>query len=279
MDRMGLGQEPGHHDVVEAPHMPPMQETVQHTQNTGFIVATELVDLPSKGLFYDEGHPLHNAETIEIKHLTTKEEDILTNQSFLKNGTAIDRMLQSIIVDRRIKVKDLFVGDKNALIVASRIYGYGPDYETKFACPSCGTSQNTTFNLEEMEHTDFEANQLEYDVIPDYEAKTLLLEIPRTNTKLELRLIKEEKVDPKKKNVNNVSYYYKKIIKSVNGISDPKYILDYINSMAAVDSRYLRSVYYKIVPGVDFTVDFECAECYENVEVEVPLNAEFFWPK
>ena len=275
MDRMGLTQDQPSHDAVEAPNMPPMQQN----QETGFIVATELVDLPSKGLFYDEGHPLHNETTIEIKHMTTKEEDILTNQSFLKNGTAIDRMLQSIIVDNRIRVKDLFVGDKNALLVASRIYGYGSGYDTKFTCPSCGTTQATTFNLEDIEHVDFEQNQVEYEVEPDYESKTLFLTIPRNNTKLELRLVKEEKADPKKKNNTSVSYYYKKIIKSVNGNPNPKYISDYINSMAAVDSRYLRNIYSKIVPGVDFMLDFECTNCGYHGEVEVPLNAEFFWPK
>ena len=91
--------------------------------------------------------------------------------------------------------------------------------------------------------------------------------------------MKEDKVDPKKKNINNISHYYKKIIKSVNGNSDPKYILSYINSMAAIDSRYLRSVYYKIIPGIDFSVDFECIHCGHETQVEVPLNAEFFWPE
>lgn len=276
MDRMGLGQEQASRDVVDVPNTPPMEQPTQ--QETGFIVATELVDLPTKGLFYDEGHPLHNQETIEIKHLTTKEEDILTNQSFLKNGTAIDRMLQSILIDKRVKVKDLFVGDKNALIVASRIYGYGPDYDTKFSCPSCGTAQQTTFDLHEMQHVDFQENQQEYEVVCDYETKSLFLNIPRTNTKLELRLIKEDKANVKNKNNNNISHYYKKIIKSVNGNSDPRYILSYINSMTALDSRFLRNVYYKIVPGVDFSVDFECSNCGYQSQVEVPLNAEFFWP-
>ena len=277
MDRMGVGHDQVPRDAIDVPNTPPMQETPH--QQTGFIVATELVDLPTKGLFYDEGHPLYMQETIEIKHLTTKEEDILTNQSFLKNGTAIDRMLQSIIVDKRIKVKDLFVGDKNALVVASRIYGYGSDYTTKYACPSCGTVQQTSFNLQEMEHIDFETNQSEYDVTCDYETKSLFLTVPRSGVNLELRLIKEEKINPKNKNKNNnISQYYKKIIKSVNGNSDPKYILSYIDSMAAIDSRFLRGVYYKIVPGVDFSLGFECNNCGYESEVEVPLNAEFFWP-
>lgn len=275
MDRMGFSQDQPTHDAVETPNMPPMQQN----QENGFIIATELVDLPSKGLFYDEGHPLYNETTIEIKHMTTKEEDILTNKSFLKNGTAIDRMLQSVIVDKRIKVRDLFVGDKNALLVASRIYGYGSDYNTKFTCPSCNTPQTTIFDLEDMQHIDFEQNQVEYEVEPDYEAKTLLLTIPRSKVKLELRLVKEEKIEPKKKNTGGISYYYKKIIKSVNGNNNPKYISDYINSMAAVDSRYLRKVYSKIVPGVDFLLNFECENCDYTGEVEVPLSAEFFWPK
>ena len=277
MDRMGLSHDQNVHDSVEMPTMPPMRQT--ESQDNGFIVATELVDLPSKGLFYDENHPLHHKTTIEIKHMTTKEEDILTNQSFLKNGSAIDRMLQSVILDKKVRVKDLYVGDKNALLVASRIYGYGADYDAKFSCPACGTTQKANFNLEEIEHIDFEQNQIEYDVEVDYESATLFLVITRSKAKLELRLIKEEKSDPKAKNRNSISYFYKKIIKSVNGNNNPKYIADYINSMAAVDSRYLRNVYSKIVPGVNFVVEHTCQACYENVEVEVPLTAEFFWPK
>ena len=93
-----------------------------------FVTPTTFVDLPSKGRFYGEAHPLHQSDTIEIRHMTAKEEDILTSEALLKKGIAVDRMLQSVVVDKRIKVRDLLVGDKNAMIIASRITGFGPQY-------------------------------------------------------------------------------------------------------------------------------------------------------
>ena len=102
-----------------------------------FVVPEELVDLPSKGLLYKKGHPLKNKDVLSIKQMTTKEEDILTNQNFLKKGIAIDRMLESIILDKSLKVDELLICDKNALVMNARISGYGSDYESLLICPKC----------------------------------------------------------------------------------------------------------------------------------------------
>jgi hypothetical protein len=271
VDRMGLSADPDNNANLQSEVTPPTTQAMQ------FIVPTELVDLPTKGLFYDEGHPLHNATTVEIKHMTTKEEDILTNQSYIKNGTVLDRLLQSVIVDKSIKVKDLYIGDKNAILVASRVFGYGPDYKANVTCPACKHNGNHTFDLQDLEHTSFEENLEKYNGTSDYEKKSLFLTVPRTKANLELRLLKS---DPglNTKKTNTIVDLYKKIIKSVNGVSDPEYINGYINSMAAVDSRYLRSIYSKIVPNIDFSTEYECDECGTVSNLEVPLNAEFFWP-
>lgn len=257
----------------------------QQTNNLEFIVPTEIVELPSRGLFYDEGHPLHHQSTIEIKHMTTKEEDILTNESYIKDGSVVDRLLRSLIVDRNINVNDLLVGDKNAMTVAARVYGYGTDYNTKFNCPSCGATQNTEFDLSEMENIDFEAGAQEFDASYNYDSKSIDFLIPRTKTKLELRLLKEETKEQKKhknkkaKKSKLISSFFERIIRSVNGNTDPTYVKSYIQSMSALDSRYLRSAYQKMVPNVDMSCDFECSECGYEGQVEVPLRAEFFWPK
>ena len=89
---------------------------------------TEVVDLPSKGLLYSEDSPLKSG-TIEMKYMTAKEEDILTNQNFIEKGIVIDKLLQALIVDKKINYNELLIGDKNALLVAARILGYGADYE------------------------------------------------------------------------------------------------------------------------------------------------------
>ena len=96
-----------------------------------FKFPTETVDLPSKGYFYVDGHPLSSGK-VEVKYMTAKEEDILTSQNLIQQGTVIDTLLQSLIVDKTINIHDLLIGDKNAIMVAARILGYGKDYEFEY---------------------------------------------------------------------------------------------------------------------------------------------------
>ena len=109
---------------------------------------TEMVDLPSKGHFYVDGHPLSSGK-VEVKYMTAKEEDILTSRSLLKQGVAIDRVLQSIVIDPRIDVSSLLVGDRNAIVVSCRVSGYGNEYTTSITCPSCEAKNDYTFDLNE----------------------------------------------------------------------------------------------------------------------------------
>ena len=132
----------------------PTPPTSQASDLFAFINPTEFVDLPSKGLFYPEGHPLHNQAVIEIKHMTAKEEDILTSEALLRNELAIDRLLESVIVDKSIKVGDLLLGDKNAVLIATRITGFGSFYDVTANCPSCSKSSEYTFDLNDLKPQD-----------------------------------------------------------------------------------------------------------------------------
>ena len=95
-----------------------------------FNLPTETIELPSKGLLYPEGHPLSNG-TIEIKYMTAKEEDILTNQNYIQNGTVLDKLLKSLIITE-FDYNDLVIGDKNAVMIAARILGYGAEYKFQY---------------------------------------------------------------------------------------------------------------------------------------------------
>ncbi len=88
---------------------------------------TEIVDLPSKGLLYPKENPLSSGK-IEMKYMSAREEDILTNANYIKQGTVIDKLLQALIVSP-INYDDLLIGDKNAILVAARILGYGKNYQ------------------------------------------------------------------------------------------------------------------------------------------------------
>ena len=253
-----------------------------------FATPTELVDLPSKGRFYPPNHPLHGQETIEIKYMTARDEDILTSPTLLKKGVAIDRFLQNVILNQRINVGSLLSGDKNAILVASRINGFGADYTTKVTCPNCATVSENTFNLDGVEEylgDDFEG----HDIVPT-EHGTFIIKLPRTKFEVEVRLLTSRdenelasKMQLSKKQKNrietNLTDQLKKVIVSINGVDDMEAIHKVVNNLPAYDSRYLRAAFLKVTPGLDMTQHFGCPACGFEKEVDIPLTVDFVWSK
>ena len=253
-----------------------------------FSAPTEFVELPSKGAFYFEGHPLHGIDSIEIKYMTAKEEDILTSKTLLKKNLTIDRLLRSILVNKQINPDDLLTGDKNALIISARITGYGSEYATGIGCPACG-AQNTygidlEKALEDAVHSGSESNDAQLT-----ERGTYIVETPRTKAKVEIkllnghdekRLLQQETRRKKMKLPESLATTtMAAFIVGVNGSSDPMYIGSFIENAPAADARYVREAYKALAPSVEMTFDFACNSCDHEQEMEVPLNAEFFWPK
>ena len=244
-----------------------------------FVVPTEFVDLPSQGRFYPEGHPLHNKDTIEIKQMTTKEEDILTSRNLLKKGVALDRLIQSLIVDKSINPSTLLVGDRNAIIISARVSGYGNKYETNVDCPACETKQKYSFDLNS-------ANIVHGQTRTDLEATdngdgTITCILPRTEVEVVAKLLtgREEKALTNLTKGNNViSKQLESIIVSVNGDKTRKAIEYVANNLPSIDSRHLRMVLKEATPNVDLTQEFSCTECGHEQEMEVRLTADFFWP-
>lgn len=252
-----------------------------------FSTPTEFVELPSQGKFYPETHPLHNVETLEIRYMTAKDEDILSSKALLKKGVAIDRFLNNIIVDKRVKIDDLLVGDKNAVLVASRITGYGEIYSTNVMCPACATNQQFDFDLS--------ATKIQYaDVHEEHDVKqtqenTFVIHLPRTNVNVEVRLL----TGADEKRLTKVTEHKKKhklpetlttdqmrmYIVSVNGQAHKQTIESLIQNLPASDARHMRDIYSKVSPNVDLKHYFDCDTCGYNQEMEVPFTTDFFWPK
>ena len=135
------------HTKDASPPITELQDKTDRFDPLHFVAPTEFVALPSKGTVYKEFHPLHNQETIEIRYMTAKDEDILSSRTLLKKGIAVERFMQNIIVDKKIKVEDMVVGDRNAVLIAARVSGYGSDYSTSLTCPNCNTKSEFTFDL------------------------------------------------------------------------------------------------------------------------------------
>ena len=278
----------------EAPELDIPAETKEAPQALNFSVPTEFVDLPSKGLYYPEGHPLHATETVEIKHMTAKEEDILASQSLIRKGIVLDRMLQSLLIDKDIEIKDLLVGDKNALTVAARITGYGSEYATQVTCPACDASQEFEFDLEEVATVGAAFNRDDLnekiEAVDFTEQNTFILTLPKSGYSVELKMLtgadetrlqkflaKKEK--SKDEGSTSLTDTLKSIIISVAEQRDRTSINNFVENMPAMDSRYLRGIYQKLVPNIDLTQEFVCNSCTHRQDLEVPVTTDFFWPR
>lgn len=250
-----------------------------------FTTPTEFVDLPSGGKFYAEDHPLYNKDSLEIRYMTAKDEDVITSKSLLKKGVAIDRLLQNVIVDKEVKVQDLLIGDKNALVVATRITGYGHEYRTKVTCPACTNVDTHDFDL--TEHVLNEGGTAEgatatenglWEVVCPKSQVTVelgLLTGKSENTLLQMSMRRKKQKLPESGATDQLRH----IITSVNGSTESLVIGKFINSMPAQDARYLRSVYDNLMPNIDLTQNYECADCGFNMDMEVPFTTDFFWPQ
>ena len=268
---------------------PPQTREAQSGASFSFSTPTEFVELPSKGRFYPEGHPLCGKEEIEIKHMTAKDEDILTSETLIKKGMAIDRLLQNVMVDKTIDAKSMLIGDKNALIVATRITGYGSDYRTQVRCPACAKSVEQTFDLSQYSIYEASEDDVSEDGIVIEENGTFKLTMPISKVEVGVKLMSgydEERLNKiaekqRKNNLPSTSLtdQLRQMIVSVNGDSSGEMISKLIEHLPARDSRYLRTTYQKVVPNIDMAQEFSCASCGHAQELEVPFTVDFFWPR
>jgi len=262
----------------------------EQAQTFSYITPTELVDIPSKGLYYPPEHPLHMKDSIEIRHMTAKDEDTLTSRSLLKKGVAVDKMLNDIITDKSIKVENLLIGDKNALIIASRISGYGAEYETKVTCPSCNVPNQHSFDLNDHKMANpIPEEELQKLGINITSNKNFTLTLPVSKLSIEARFLNgmderniiQRSQDNQKNNLpeNAMTQQIKYFVISVNGETDRRKINQFIDNMPAKDSKYLRNVYKNINPNVSMEQQFTCSSCDFQETMEVPFTSDFFWPK
>jgi len=264
---------------------PPVQAMNEDAGGFSFVVPTEFVELPSGGKYYPPGHPLHGEPAIEIKQMTAKEEDMLTSRTLLKKGVAIDRVISSLIVNKAIDANSLYIGDRNAIIVATRVSGYGNDYSTKVTCPACGANQTYSFDLNDA--SVFTGDPDNTMSVTDKQNGTFEVTLPRTNVVVtfklltgvdEKRLLRGAETDKKQRQEHAVTRQLASLIVAVNGDQSVDATRYLIENMPSSDSRHLRLAYKSTAPNIDMTQHFECSECDHEQDMEVPLSADFFWP-
>ena len=234
---------------------------------------TEVVELPSKGLIYPKDNPLSSGK-IEMKYMTAKEEDILTNANYLQRGIVIDKLLESLIVSK-INYSDLILGDKNALLIAARVLGYGKDYEFAYG------NEKLTIDLTTLEDKNLNPKDLKEEGINEFEftlpnSKTLITFklLTHGDEKLierELEGLKKIKKDLVPESTTRLKY----LITSVDNDREKKNIREFVDTyLLARDARALREEIRRVSP------DVELKYYGDDVEeaINVPIDITFFWP-
>ena len=257
-------------------------EAVDPSSVLDFVTPTEFVELPSKGIGYPTGHPLKDQETIEIRFMTAKDEDILTSRSLLKKGVALERLIDNLLVNKSLSSKEILIGDRNAIIIAARSSAYGHLYETKVQCPACQTTSKLTFDLSQPEVKDLDFEEFDYQ---ETNFGTYVVETPNSGIKVELRLLNGQdegklvKAMSKSKDSEDiVTTQMRLYIVSVNGHKGKDFVEYFINNAPAFEARWLRKCYESLAPNVKVSEHFECDSCGFEQEMEVPFNTDFFWP-
>jgi hypothetical protein len=270
---------------VPTPAISPPQ--TQPSMDVSWATPTELVDLPSRGIFYAANHPLHNTETVEIRHMTAKDEDILTNRSLLRKGLALDRLIEGVLMNKSIKSTSLLLGDKNAILIAARVSAYGADYMASVTCPACTTQQDFEFDLDALAVKDEPADGLD-DGVTKTESGTFMVTLPVSNVDIEVKFLTgadERKVTreaerKRKRNIDSSLFtdQLKSFIVSVDGDEEHLALQQFIAKMTARDARHLRRIYSELMPDINLNQEFVCENCGHEADMEVPLGSNFFWP-
>jgi hypothetical protein len=260
------------------------QPSTPKVDNRKFEFPTETIELPSKGLGYPESHPLKKG-TIELKYMTAREEDILANQSLIKKGIVLDKLFESVVVEPGVNPNDILVGDKNAILMATRILAYGPEYEVEINDPFTYEKQKEVINLSKVQTKDINESVLN-------SSNKYKFTLPVSGKEIEFKLLThgdEQEINRElqaleKLNKNSgasfdVTTRLKYMIVSVDGNADRGYINKFImNEFLAKDTKSFRAYVREISPDLDMKFTFTSNITGETEALDIPFGIGFFYP-
>ena len=260
----------------------PIQKRNVMLDDFGIDIAVEAVPLPSRGVIYNN-NSLQGTESVEIKPMTAREEDILTSRAYIKNGTVISKLIKSCLIDKSINPDDLISGDRNALLIALRITGYGSDYTLEINCPECGSTNKSTFDLSQLEIKRLKVDPVElgqniFEVTLPVTKKSVKVKFLTGHDEREMMIISDRKKKSGLNTENTVTDRLSRSILSIEGITDRNKINLFVQHMPARDSLALRRFLDDYEPGINMKSHMVCSHCHEESEVDLPIGASFFWP-
>lgn len=246
-----------------------------------FPFPTEIISLPSKGLVYPESNPLSKGE-ITVKLMTAKEEDILSNQSLIKKGLQLDKLLESIVVEPGVNVDDLTIGDKNAILIASRVLAFGPEYTVTIQDPFDKEETEVTIDLSKIK-----IKEIDESLLNRNNEYPFTLPVSKTQIKFKLLTHRDETIINKDieasqktlKQANEITTRYRRIIVEVDGSRDAGTISNFVaNRLLAGDSKALRKHINQISPDLDLKFDYISPVTGETEALRIPFGVSFFYP-
>jgi hypothetical protein len=245
---------------------------------------TEVLDLPSKGLVYPKDHPLSNG-TIEIKYMTAREEDILASQNLIKKGIVLDKLFESIIADKGINPNDIFIGDKNAILLATRVLGYGPEYNIEVTDPFSLERQEVVVDLSKIQTKEIDESLLsrenKYTFKLPKSGKELVFKLLTHGDEVEIskEIQAMERISKGNSNASDVTTRLRYMILSVDGNADRGYINRWVlNEFLALDTKAFRKYVKDITPDMDLKFDFVSDITGETEALDIPFGINFFYP-
>ena len=242
---------------------------------------TEVISLPSKGLCYPEHHPLSKGE-ITIKLMTAKEEDILTSTNLVKKGLHLDKLLESVVVEPGVKIDDILIGDKNAILITSRILAFGPEYKVVINDPAEKEQVEVNIDLSKIK-----IKEIDESLLNRYNEYSYTLPVSKTQIKFKLLTHGDETAINKDieaaektlKQGNEITTRYRRIIVEIDGNRDLGSISNFVsNRLLAGDSKALRKHMASMTPDLDLTFDYESPYTGEMEALRIPFGADFFYP-
>ena len=246
-------------------------------------IPTEVVPLPSCGKAYAPQHPLHGKELLEIRPMTAREEDILTSKAFLKKGTVISELIKSCMVDKAVNPNDLLIGDRNALMVAIRITGYGAEYDAEIECNECNVKAPQQFDLAalplqrlEIEPVQPGMNLFEFKLPFTKKVVHFKFLMGRDEEEITATAEKQKKLGMSSDTVVTTNLLYS--IVSIDGVEDRAKIAGFVRMMPARDSLALRNYIRDNEPGIRMKQETSCPACGHSEEVGMPIGVSFLWP-
>lgn len=250
-----------------------------------FDFPTEVITLPSKGLIYPQTNPLSNG-SVEIKYMTAREEDILASQNLIKKGVVLDKLFESVVVSTGVSINDISVGDKNAILLATRILGYGADYNVEVTDPFSGEIQKVTIDLSKISTKEIDETLLNRENRYDFE-----LPISKKKIKFKLLTHKDEiDINAELQALNrlvrgdnvasqDISTRLRYMIQEIDGNTDRGYINNYVkNNLLARESKALREYIKKISPDLNLKYEFTSELTGDMEALDIPFGVGFFYP-